>query len=158
MADTLDDKAIVETVLPFAIKWRRRVSCDDATQTVWVALLLAKTFGGDVVETTKQFAKKLLQSESDRLTEILKRVEFNEEALAHPRYNDDGVDISAVVLSTLRKLDRRDNFIFRRRFLRGEEQKIIAADLGLSASSVSRRCKHVAQVFIQEYNRVVQRS
>jgi FixJ family two-component response regulator len=156
MADTLDDKAIVEIVLPFAIKWRRRVSRDDATQTVWVALLLAKTFGGDVVEATKQFAKKLLQRESDRLTEILKRVEFDEEALAHPRYNDDGVDISAVVLSTLRKLDQRDSFIFRRRFLRGEKQKTIATDLGLSAASISRRCQHAAAVFIREFNRANQ--
>lgn len=154
MDNALSDKAIVDAVLPFAVKCRRRVSRSDAVQTVWVALLLAKPFGGDVVETTKRIAKRLLQHEGDRTTEILKRVEFDESAIAHPRYNDDGVDVSAVVLSTLRKLDKRDNLIFRRRFLRGEKQKTIAADLGLSAASISRRCQNVAQVFIREYNRV----
>lgn len=153
MVDTLSDKAIVETVLPFAIKCRRRVSRSDATQTVWVALLLAKPLGGDVVETTKRFAKQLLQSESDRLAKILRRVEFDEAAIAHQRYDDNSVDVSAVALSTLRKIDRRDNLIFRRHFLRGEKQGVIAADLGLSASSVSKRCQHVAAVFIKEYNK-----
>lgn len=153
MVNTLSDKEIVESVVPFAIKCRRRISRSDAVQTVWVALLLAKPFGGDVVETTKRIAKRLLQCEGDRLTEILRRIEFNEGVLARPRYDDDGVDVSAVVLSALRKLDRRDNLIFRRRFLRSEKQKTIAADLGLSASSVSRRCQHIAAVFVKEYNK-----
>lgn len=153
MVDTLSDKAIVDAVFPFAIKCRRRASRNDVVQTVWVALLLAKPFGGDVVETTKRIAKRLLQGESDRLTEFLRRVELDEDALAHPRYNDDGVDVSAVVLSTLRKLNRHDNLIFRRRFLRGEKQKTIAADLGLSAASVSRRCQHVATLFTNEYDK-----
>lgn len=156
MDNALDDKAIVDVVLPDVIESRKRVSHDDATQVVWVALLLAKPLGGNVVETTKQFAKKFLQSERDRLSEILRRVEFDENALASPRSTDDGVDVSAVVLSTLRKLDKRDNEIFRRRFLRGEKQKTIAADLELSAASISRRCQHVARVFIREYNRVNQ--
>lgn len=158
MVDTLDDKAIIDTVLPDVIKSRRRASRDDAIQVVWVALLLARPLGGNVVETTKRIAKELLQRERDRLAEILRRVEFDENALASPRYNDKGVDVSAVVLSTLRKLDKRDNLIFRRRFLRGEKQTAIAAALGLSASSVSRRSQHVARIFIEEYNRVVQRS
>ena len=153
MAGTLSDKEVVETVLPFAIKCRRRISRSDAVQTVWVALLLATPFGGDVVETTKRIAKKLLQSENDKTLDVLRRVEFDENTLARPRYNDDGVDVSAVVLSTLRKLDKRDNLIFRRRFLRGEKQKAIAADLGLSAASISRRCQCVAAVFIKEYNK-----
>lgn len=156
MVDTLNDKDIVEAVLPFAIKCRRRVSYSDAVQTVWVALLLAKQLNGDLIETTKRFAKALLQGASDRIFDVLKRVEFNEDVLAHPRYNDDGVDVSAVVLSTLRKLDQRDNIIFRRRFLRGEKQKTIAASLGLSATSISRRCQYVEQVFIREYNRANQ--
>lgn len=153
MVNTLSDKEIVEAVLPFAVKCRRRISRPDAVQTVWVALLLAKPFGGDVVEATKCFAKRLLQCEDDRTLELLRRVEFNEDALAHPRYEDDGVDVSAVVLSTLRKLDRRDNLIFRRHFLRGKKQKTIAAELGLSAASISRRCQHVAAVFVREYNK-----
>ena len=156
MVDTLNDKAIVDAVLPFAVKCRRRISRSDAVQTVWVALLLAKPLGGDVTETTRRITKKLLQRECDRLPEILRRVEFDENALAHSRYDDDGVDVSAVVLSALRKLDRRDNLIFRRRFLRGEKQKTLAADLGLSASSVSRRCQHVARIFIEEYKRANQ--
>lgn len=158
MDNTLDDKAIVEAVLPDVIKSRRRASRDDVTQVVWVALLLAKPLGGNIVETTKRFAKKLLQRERDRLMEILRRVGFDENALAFPRYNDEGIDVSFVVLSTLRKLDKRDNLIFRRRFLRGEKQTAIAAALGLSASSVSRRCQHVARIFIEEYNRAIQRS
>lgn len=156
MDNTLSDKAIVDAVVPFAIKCRRRISHSDAVQTVWVALLLAKHFGGDVIETTKRFAKRLLQDASDRTLDGLRRVEYDEDALAHPRYNDDGVDVSAVVMSTLRKLrkhDERDNLIFRRRFLRGEKQKVIAATLGLSAASISRRCQHVAAVFINEYNK-----
>lgn len=156
MDNTLSDKAIVDAVVPFAIKCRRRISHSDAVQTVWVALLLAKPFGGDVIEITKRIAKKLLQDASDRTLDVLRRVEYNEDALAHPRYKDDGVDVSAVVMATLKKLrkrDERDNLIFRRRFLRGEKQKTIAAALGLSASSVSRRCQHVAAVFINEYNK-----
>ena len=153
MDNALSDKAIVDAVLPFAVKHCRRISRHDAVQTVWVALLLAKPLGGDVIETTERFVKKLLQRGNDRATEILRRVEFNEDALAHTRYNDDGVDVSAVVMSTLRKLDRRDNLIFRRRFLRNEQQKTIASDLGVSASSVSRRCQHVAAVFSREYNK-----
>lgn len=154
MVDTLDDKAIVDTVLPFAIKCRRRASRDDVTQTVWVALLLAKSFDGDLIATTKRFAKELLQNANDRVLDVLRRVEFDESTLARPHYNDDGVDVSAVVLSTLRKLDKRDNLIFRRRFLRGEKQKTIAFDLDLSESSVSRQCQHAAAVFINEYNKV----
>lgn len=153
MDNALDDKAIVETVLPDAIKSRRRASLDDVTQVVWVALLLARPIGGNVVETTKRIAKEFLQSERDRLSEILRRVEFNESALAFPRYNDDGVDVSAVVLSTLKKLEERDNLVFRRRFLRGEKLRAIACALDLSESSVSRRCQHVATVFIKEYNK-----
>lgn len=153
MDNALSDKAIVDAVLPFAVKCQRRISRSDAVQTVWVALLHAKPFGGDVVETTKRITKRLLQRDCDRLSEVLRRIEFDENALAHPRYNDDGVGVSAVVLSTLRKLDKRDNLIFRRRFLRGEKQGLIAADLGLSASSVSRRCQHIATVFIKEYNK-----
>lgn len=153
MDKALSDKAIVDAVLPFAVKCRRRISHSDACQTVWVALLLAKPLGGDVIETTKRITKRLLQRDSDRLSETLRRVEFDESALGYSRYDDEGVDVSAVVLSTLHKLDRRDNLIFRRRFLRGEQQKTIAADLGLSAPSVSRRCQYVAQVFIKEYNK-----
>lgn len=156
MDKALDDKAIVDVVLPDVIKSRKRVSHDDATQVVWVALLLAKPLGGDVIETTKRFAKKFLQRERDRLPEILRRVEFDENALAFPRYDAEGVDVSAVVLSTLRKLAKRDNEIFRRRYLRGEKLRAIAYALDLSQSTVSRRCKHVAQVFIREYNRVNQ--
>ena len=153
MGCTLNDKAVVEAVLPYAIKCRQRASCDDVVQVVWVALLLAKPLGGTLVETTKRFAKELLQRESDRLTDILKRVEFNEDALAHPRCDDDGVDVSAVVLSTFRKLDKRDKEIFRRRYFRGEKLWVIAHALDLCQSTVSRRCKYVAQVFIKEYNR-----
>lgn len=154
MDNALDDKAIVEAVLPDVIKSCRRASRDDVTQVVWVALLLAKPLGGNTVETTRRVAKELLQRERDRLAEILRRVEFDENALAPPRYNDEGVDVSAVVLSTLRKLDKRDNEIFRRRYLRGEKLRKIAYDLDLSQSSVSRRCQYVAQVFIKEFNRV----
>ena len=153
MDNALNDKAIVEAVLPDVIKSRRRASRDDVIQIVWVALLLAKPLGGNVVEATKRIAKEFLQSKRDRLSEILRRVEFDENALAFSRYNDEGVDVSAVVLSTLRKLDKRDNEIFRRRFLRGEQQKTIASDLGLSTPSVSRRCQHVVAVFINEYNK-----
>lgn len=153
MDNTLDDKAIVEAVLPDVTKSSRRASRDDVVQTVWVALLLAKLFGGDLVETTKKFAIALLRDASDKTLDVLKRVEFDESALPFPRYNDDGVDVSAVVLSTLKKLDKRDNLIFRRRFLRGEKQKTIAAAIGLSAPSISRRCQHVAAVFIKEYNK-----
>lgn len=153
MVDSLSDNAIVEAVLPYAIKCRRRASRDDVVQTVWVALLLAKPFGGDLVATAKLLAKELLQNASDKTFDKLKRVKFDENAHAHPLYNDDGVDVSAVVLLTLRKLDKRDSLIFRRRFLRNEQQKTIAADLGLSAPSVSRRCQHVAAVFINEYNK-----
>ena len=152
MDNTLGDRAIVEAVLPYVIKCRQYVSRDDAAQTAWVALLLAKPLKGDLVETTKRFAKELLQRDRDRIYDVLKRVEFNENALAHQRYNDGSIDVSAVVLSTLRKLDKRDNLIFRRRFLRGEKQKTIAAALGLSTSSVSQRLQHVAQVFVKEYN------
>ena len=154
MDNALNDKAIVEAVLPDVIKSRRRASRDDVIQIVWVALLLAKPLGGKVVEAAKRIAKELLQSERDRLSEILRRVEFDENALAFSRYNDEGVDVSAVVLSTLRKLDKRDNEIFRRRYLRGEKLWTIACALDLSQSTVSRRCKHVAQVFVKEYNRV----
>ncbi len=153
MANTLDEKAIVEAVLPDVIKSCRRASRDDVIQVVWVAHLLAKPLGGDIAETTKRIAKELLQRERDRLAEILRRVEFDENALAFQRYNDEGVDVSAVVLSTLRKLDKRDNYIFRRRFLRGEKQKTIASDLGLSTSSISRRCQHIAAIFVKEYNK-----
>lgn len=158
MANTLDDRAIVDAVLPNVIKIRRCASRDDIVQTVWVALLLAKPLGGDLVETTKRFAKDLLQRERDRLHDVLKRVEFEDNALAHPCYNDDGVDVSAVVLSTLRKLDKRDSEIFRRRYLRGEKLKTIAESYGLSLSSVSQKCQFAAQVFIKEYNRANQRS
>lgn len=154
MDNALEDKAIVEAVFPDVIKSRKRISRDDATQAVWVALLLAKPLGGDVVETTKRFAKKFLQRGCDRLTKVLRRVEFDENALAFPRYSDEGVDVSAVVLSTLRKLDKRDNEIFRRRYLRGEKLRKIAYDLDLSQSSVSRRCYYVALVFVNEYNKV----
>lgn len=153
MVDTLDDATVVETVVKSLGYWRG-VPRSDVRQTVWVALLFAKQLDGDLVETTKRFAKALLRDASDRTLDVLKRVEFDEDAIAHPRYNDDGVDVSAVVLSTLRKLDKRDNLIFRRRFLRGEKQKTIAADLGLSAPNVSRRCQHVAAAFIKEYNKV----
>lgn len=152
MVNALDESVVVETVVKL-LRYCRGASRSDVRQTVWVALLLAKQLDGDLIETTKRFAKALLREASDRTFNVLKRVEFDEDAIAHPRYNDDGVDVSAVVLSTLRKLDRRDNLIFRRRFLRGEQQKKIAADLGLSAPSVSRRCQHVAQVFIKEYNK-----
>ena len=155
MVDTLDESAVVETVVK-SLKYCRGASRADVRQTVWVALIFAKQLDGNLVETTKRFAKALLRDASDRALDVLKRVEFDEDAIAHPRFNDDGVDVSAVVLSTLRKLGKRDNLIFRRRFLRGEQQKTIAADLGLSAPSVSRRCQHVAQVFIREYNRVNQ--
>lgn len=152
MVNTLDESVVVETVVK-SLRYCRGASRSDVRQTVWVALLFAKQLDGDLVETTKRFAKALLQDASDKTFDVLKRVEFNENALAHPRYNDEGVDVSAVVLSTLRKLDKRDNLIFRRRFLRGEKQKTVAADLGLSASSVSKRCQHVAAVFIKEYNK-----
>lgn len=157
MVDTLDESVVVETVVK-SLRYWRRVSRSDVRQTVWVALLLAKHLDGDLVATTKRFTEALLRDESDKTLNTLRRVEFDEAALAHPRYNDDGVDISAVVMSTLRKLDKRDNLIFRRRFLRGEKQTAIAADLGLSTASVSRRCQYVAQVFIKEYNRANQRS
>lgn len=157
MVNTLDESAVVETVVKSLGYWRH-VSRSDVRQTVWVAFLCAKKLDGDLVATTKRFAKALLRDASDKTLDVLKRVEFNETALAYPRYNDDGVDVSAVVLSTLRKLDKHDNLIFRRRFLRGEKQGLIAADLGLSAASISRRCQHVAQVFIREYNRANQRS
>ena len=153
MVDTLDESVVVETVVKSLRKWRRE-PLSDVRQTVWVALLFAKHLDGDLVATTKRFAIALLRDASDKTLDVLKRVEFDENALAHPRYNDGGVDVSAVVLSTLRKLDRRDSLIFRRRFLRNEQQKLIAADLGLSATSVSRRCQHVAAVFIKEYNKV----
>lgn len=158
MDNALDDKAIVEAVLPDVIKSRRRTSRDDVVQVVWVALLVARSLSGNVVENTKRIAKELLQRERDRLSEILRRVEFDENALAFPRYNDDGVDVSSVVLSMFRKLDKRDNEIFRRRYLRGEKLRKIAYDLDLSQSSVSRRCNFVAQVFVREYNRAIQRS
>ena len=61
--------------------------------------------------------------------------------------------IPAFIPKKLRKRDERDNLIFRRRFLRGEKQKTIAAALGLSASSISRRCQYVAAVFVNEYNK-----
>lgn len=152
MVDTLDDSVVVDTVVR-SLGYFRGASRSDVRQTVWVALLLAKHLDGDIVATTKRFAEALLRDASDKTFDVLKRVEFDEDAIAHPRYNDDGVDVSAVVLSTLRKLDRRDNLIFRRRFLRGEKQGLIAADLGLSAPSVSRRCQHVAVVFVKEYNK-----
>ena len=158
MVDILDESFVVETVVK-SLRYRGGVSRADVRQTVWVALLLAKNLEGDLVETTKRFAKTLLRDASDITLDVLRRVEFDENALAHPRYNDDGVDVSAVVMATLkklRKLDERDNLIFRRRFLRGEKQKTIASDLGLSASSISRRCQYVAYVFIEEYNRANQ--
>ena len=158
MVDTLDDSVVVEAVVK-SLRYCRGASRADVRQTVWVALLLAKQLDGDLAATTKRFAKTLLRNASDRTLDVLRRVEFDEDALAHPRYNDDGVDVSAVVMATLKKLrkrDERDNLIFRRRFLRGEKQKTIAADLGLSAASISRRCQHVAQVFIREYNRANQ--
>ena len=158
MVDILDESFVVETGVK-SLRYRGGVSRADVRQTVWVALLLAKNLEGDLVETTKRFAKTLLRDASDRTLDVLRRVEFDENALAHPRYNDDGVDVSAVVMATLkklRKLDERDNLIFRRRFLRGEKQKTIASDLGLSASSISRRCQYVAYVFIEEYNRANQ--
>lgn len=152
MVDALDESVVVETVVKSLGYWRG-TSRADVRQTVWVALLFAKKLDGDLVATTKRFAKALLRDASDRTLDVLKRVEFDKDAIAHPRYNDDGVDVSAVVLSTLRKLDRRDSLIFRRRFLRNEQQKTIAADLGLSAPIVSRRCQHVAAIFIKEYNK-----
>lgn len=152
MADTLDESVVVETVVK-SLRYSRQVSRSDVRQTVWIALLLAKHLDGDLVATTERFAKALLRDASDKTLDVLRCVEFDEDALAHPRYNDDGVDVSAVVLSTLRKLDKRNNLIFRRRFLRGEKQKTIAAALGLSAASVSRRCQHVAAIFIKEYNK-----
>ncbi len=152
MVNALDEPVVVETVVK-SLKYCRGLSRSDVRQTVWVALLFAKQLEGDLVATTKRFAKALLRDSTDKTLDVLKRVEFDEDAFAHPRNNDEGVDVSAVVLSTLRKLDKRDNLIFRRRFLRGEQQKTIAADLGLSAPSVSRRCQHVAQVFIKEYNK-----
>lgn len=155
MVNTLDESVVVETVVK-SLRYYRGASRSDVRQTVWVALLFAKQLDGDLVETTKRFAKALLRDTSDKTLDVLKRVEFDENAIAHPRYNDDGVDVSAVVLSTLRKLDKRDHEIFRRHFLRDEKQKTIAADLGLSAASISRRCQRVAQVFIREYNHVNQ--
>jgi DNA-directed RNA polymerase specialized sigma subunit len=155
MVDTLDDSAVVEAVVK-SLGYFRGASRSDVRQTVWVALLLAKHLDDDLVATTKRFAKALLRDASDKAFDVLRRVEFDETALAHPRYNDDGVDVSVVVMSTLRKLrkrDERDNLIFRRRFLRGEKQKTIAADLGLSAARISQRCQHVATVFIKEYNK-----
>lgn len=155
MDNTLDDATVVEAVVK-SLRYWRGASQSDVRQTVWVALLFAKQLDGDLVATTKRFAKALLRDASDKTLGVLRRVEFDEDALAHPRYNDDGVDVSAVVMSTLRKLrklDERDNLIFRRRFLRGEKQKTIAADLGLSATSISRRCQHVASVFVKEYNK-----
>lgn len=152
MDNALDESAVVETVVK-SLRYCGGASRADVRQTVWVALLLAKQLDSDLVATTKRFAKALLRDAGDRTLDVLKRVEFDENAIAHPRYDDDGVDVSAVVLSTLRKLDKRDNLIFRRRFLRGEKQKTIAADLGLSASSVSRQCQYVATVFVKEYNK-----
>lgn len=152
MDNTLNDSVVVDTVVR-SLGYFRGASRSDVRQTVWVALLFAKQLDGDLVATTKRFAKALLRDASDSTLDVLRRVEFDENALAHPRYNDDGVDVSAVVLSTLRKLDKRDNLIFRRRFLRDEKQKTIAADLGLSATSISRRCQHVANVFVKEYNK-----
>lgn len=158
MDNALDDATVVKTVVK-SLRYWRGASRSDVHQTVWLALLFAKRLDGDLVATTKRFASTLLWDASDKAFDVLRRVEFDENALAHPRYDDDGVDVSAVVLSTLRKLrkrDERDNLIFRRRFLRGEKQKTIAADLGLSAASISRRCQHVAQVFIREYDRANQ--
>lgn len=152
MVNTLDESVVVETVVK-SLRYWRHIPRSDVRQTVWVALLFAKQLDGDLVETTKRFAKALLRDANDKTLDVLKRVEFDDDAIAHPRYNDDGVDVSAVVMSTLRKLRKRDNLIFRRRFLRGEKQKIIAADLNLSATSISRQCQHVAAVFINEYNK-----
>ena len=152
MVKSLDDSVVVETVVK-SLRGRRQFPRSDVRQTVWVAFLFAKQLDGDLVATTKRFAKCLLRHERDRLADTLRRVEFDEKALASPRSDDDGVDVSSVVLSTLRKLDKRDNLIFRRKYLRGEKQKTIASDLGLSATSISRRCQHVAKVFITEYNK-----
>ena len=152
MDNALNDSVVVDTVVK-SLRYWRRIPRSDVRQTVWIALLFAKQLDGDLVATTKRFAKALLRDSSDKTLDVLKRVEFNEDATKHLRYNDDGVDVSAVVRSTLRKLDKRDNLIFRRRFLRGEQQKTIAFDLGLSAPSVSRRCQHVEAVFFKEYNK-----
>ena len=149
----MNEKEMVAAVVKDIRRHARHVALNDLTQTVWHALLLAKTNGcADLREGVRETALMLIKSTRDEVLDTLRRVALDDNVAA-PRIDENNVDVALVVRQTLKRLDDRDGQFFRRHFLRGETYAKIAADWGCSITTVARRVNRAATLFTKEYNR-----
>ncbi len=147
----MKEKKLVAAVVKDVRRHARHVALNDLTQTVWHALLLAKTNGcADLREGVRETALLLIKSTRDHVLDTLRRVALDDN-VAVPRVDENNVDVASVVRQTLKRLADRDSQFFRRYFLRGETYAKIAADWGCSITTVARRVNRAATLFTREY-------
>ena len=148
----MNEKDLVAAVVKDVRRYARYVALNDLTQTVWFALLLAKTNGcADLREGTRETALLLVKSTRDHVLDTFRRVALGDNVAA-PHIDENNVDVARVVRQTLKRLDDRDSQFFRRHFLRGETYAKIAADWGCSITTVARRVNRAATLFTREYD------